>query len=187
VISLSLLAGAAQAGGGIYLLTQLIAVVLFAVRIWPRALRVDWVAASPIRHVAIASIWVVVALALFMYLVFSFITAPDPSDQSALPVNVLIASDHAAFIGIVTNVMLAMLATLVLRASVRSSWIGQVMFWGVNLGLIVFVIGLILDSAEIKRIGAPVMGIALLFSLAVLAWNAVRETLDTAEAELEPA
>jgi len=187
VISLTLLAGAAQAGGGIYLLTQLIAVVLFAVRIWPRALRVDWVAASPIRHVAIASIWVVVALALFMYLVFSFITAPDPSDQSALPVNVLIASDHAAFIGIVTNVMLAMLATLVLRASVRSSWIGQVMFWGVNLGLIVFVIGLILDSAEIKRIGAPVMGIALLFSLAVLAWNAVRETLDTAEAELEPA
>ena len=44
-----------------------------------------------------------------------------------------------------------------------------------------------LDSAEIKRIGAPVMGIALLFSLAVLAWNAMRETLDTAEAELEPA
>ena len=39
------------------------------------------------------------------------------------------------------------------------------MFWGVNLGLLVFVIGLILDSAEIKRIGAPVMGIALLFSL----------------------
>ena len=187
VISLALLAGAAQAGGGIYLLTQLIAVVLFVVRIWPRALRIDWVAAQPIRHVAIASIWVVVALALFMYLVFSVITAPDPNDTSGIPVNVLIASDHSAFIGIVTNVMLAMLATLVLRASVRTSWIGQVMFWGVNLGLIVFVIGLILDSAEIKRIGAPVMGIALLFSLAVLAWNALREPIDAAEADLEPA
>ena len=182
VISIALLAGAAQAGGGIYLLTQLIAVVLFVVRIWPRAFRVDWVAAQPIRHVAIASIWVVVALALFMYLVFSVITAPDPNDTSGVPVNVLIASDHSAFIGIVTNVMLAMLATLVLRASVRTSWIGQVMFWGVNLGLIVFVIGLILDSAEIKRIGAPVMGIALLFSLAVLAWNALREPIDAAEA-----
>ena len=85
VISLALLAGAAQAGGGIYLLTQLIAVVLFVVRIWPRALRVDWVAAQPIRHVAIASIWVVVALALFMYLVFSVITAPDPERHERGP------------------------------------------------------------------------------------------------------
>jgi hypothetical protein len=31
------------------------------------------------------------------------------------------------------------------------------------------------------------MGIALLFSLAVLAWNALREPIDAAEAELEPA
>jgi hypothetical protein len=82
VISIALLAGAAQAGGGIYLLTQLIAVVLFVVRIWPRAFRVDWVAAQPIRHVAIASIWVVVALALFMYLVFSVITRPTPTTRA---------------------------------------------------------------------------------------------------------
>jgi len=81
VISLSLLAGAQQAGGGIYLLTQLIAVVLFAVRILPRALRVNWAAAEPIRHFAASSIWVVVALILFMYIVFVFITQGlDPSD-----------------------------------------------------------------------------------------------------------
>ncbi len=41
VISISLLIGAEQAGGGIYLLTQLVAVVLFVVRIWPSAFRVD--------------------------------------------------------------------------------------------------------------------------------------------------
>ena len=54
-------------------------------------------------------------------------------------------------------------------------------------GLIVFVIGLIVDSAEIKRIGAPVMGITLLFSLALLAWTAWREPLAAGEADLEPA
>ena len=187
VISISLLSGAEQAGGGIYLLTQLIAVVLFVVRIWPRAVRVDWISAQPIRHFAISSLWVPVALVLFMYLVFSFITAADPSDPNALPLNVLIASDHSAYIGILTNIMLGLLATLFLRAAVRGGWIGQVMFWGVNLGLIVFVIGLILDSAEIKRIGAPVMGIALLFSLAVLAWAALREPLEASETALEPA
>ena len=47
-ISISLLAGASQAGGGIYLLTQLVSVVVFAIRIWPRSLRIDWAAANPI-------------------------------------------------------------------------------------------------------------------------------------------
>ena len=50
VISLALLAGAEQAGGGIYLLTQLIAVV--AVRRAHLAARAPrrWLAAEPIRH-----------------------------------------------------------------------------------------------------------------------------------------
>jgi hypothetical protein len=51
----------------------------------------------------------------------------------------------------------------------------------------VFVVGLIMDSAEIKRIGAPVMGIALLISLAILAWSAIREPLEASEADLDTA
>jgi hypothetical protein len=184
IISLSLLAGAEQAGGGIYLLTQLVAVVAFVVRIWPRALRVAWLAAEPIRHVAAASIWVVVALILFMYIVFTFISNPD--DPNALPLNVLIASDHAVYIGVITNVVLALLSVLLLRADVRRSWVGQVIFWGVNLGLVVFVVGLIVDTADVKRIGAPVMGITLLVALAILAWTALREPLAASEADLDP-
>jgi hypothetical protein len=33
----------------------------------------------------------------------------------------------------------------------------------------VFVVGLVANSAEIKRIGAPIMGLAILLGLAVLA------------------
>ena len=74
VISVSLLVGAQEAGGAIYLLTSLIAVVLFAVRVWPRSLRTDWVAANPSRHIAASSIWVVAAMAIFMYVVFVVIS-----------------------------------------------------------------------------------------------------------------
>ena len=187
LFSVSLMVGAEQAGGGINLLTSLIAVVIFAIRVVPRALRVDWVSAEPIRHFAVSALWVVVSIVIFMYVVFVFISEGiDPADPNA-PVHILVAGDHAAFIGIVTNVMLGLLTTLVLRADVRRSWVGQLIFWGVNLGLVVFVIGLLLDSAEIKRIGAPVMGIALLISLAILAWTALREPLETSEADLEPA
>ena len=184
VISVSLLIGAEMAGGGIYLLTQLIAVVLFAVRIWPRSLRVSWLTSEPIRHFAISSIWVVAAMAMFMYVVFVIIsTGIDPTDPAG-PVNVLVASDHATYIGIITNIALGFLTVLVLRAEVRRSWVGQLIFWGVNLGLIVFVIGLILGSSEIKRIGAPVMGIALLLSLAILAYSAMREPLEASEPDI---
>jgi hypothetical protein len=188
VISVGLLAGATQAAGGIYLLTQLIAVVLFVVRIWPRSLRVVWFDTNPLRHVGAASIWVVGALLLFMYLVFSFITAADPNDPDALPTNVLIASDHAVYIGVITNIVLSLISLLVLDATARRSWVGHAIFWGVNLGLIVFVAGLIADTAEVKRIGAPVMGLTLYVALAILAIGSVSTTFGSAEAELaEPA
>jgi len=184
VISIGLLAGAEQAAGGLYLLTQLVAVVLFVVRILPRALRVGWLDGDPIRHIAAASIWVIGALILFMYLVFSFITAADPSDPSAFPLNVLIASDHAVYIGVITNIVLALLSLLVLDDAARRSWIGHVIFWGVNLGLLVFVVGLIVDTAAIKRIGAPVMGLTLYVALAILAMRAWSASLASAESDL---
>ena len=46
ILSISLLLGAEQVGGGIYLLTQLVAVVLFVARIWPRSCA-DWLAPLP--------------------------------------------------------------------------------------------------------------------------------------------
>lgn len=173
IISISLLVGAEQAGGGIYLLTQLVAVVLFVVRVWPKALRVGWLQASAARHYGASSIWVVAALILFMYIVFTFIQ--DPTAEDALPLNILIASDHAVYIGVITNIVLGLLATLVLRGA---SGMRQLIFWGVNLGLLVFVVGLIVDTAEVKRIGAPVMGITLLFALAVLALRAFAAHLE---------
>lgn len=171
VISVALLTGAEQIGGMIYLLTQLVAVVIFVIRVFPRALGRSWTDADPGRHFAAASIWAVVALLLFMYLVFSFITAENPDDPAALPLNVLLASDHAVYIGVITNVVVGLLSLLFLRGR-APSWVAQVIFWGINLGLLVFAIGLILDTAEIKRIGAPLMGATLLLALGLLAARA---------------
>ena len=186
VISIGLLTGAAQAAGGIYLLLQLVAVVLFVVRVWPTALRVRWLVGEPARLFGIASIWIVFSLLLFMYLVFSVISAADPGDPSALPLNVLIASDHAVYLGVITNIVLGLLAGYVLSAADRRGWIGQLLFWGVNIGLVVFVAGLLVDTAELKRIGAPLMGIALLVSLAVLALR-IRGTAEATGLPEEPA
>ncbi|MGI8830414.1 MAG: hypothetical protein ACR2I5_11675 [Candidatus Limnocylindria bacterium] len=168
IISVSLLAGAEQIGGMLYLLAELIAVVLFVIRVVVPAVRgTRWLEADARRHSAVASIWAVVALLLFMYVVYTFISSPD----GALPFPILIASDHSVYIGVITNVVLGLLMALVLGRA--SGWLPHLMFWGVNLGLAIFVVGLITEVAEIKRIGAPLMGSALLIALGWLASRAI--------------
>jgi hypothetical protein len=165
ILSIGLLAGQGQAAGGLYLLAQLIAVVLFVVRILPAAIRSAWLAAGPGRLVGVSALWVLVALLLFMYLVATFIAAPDPE---ALPLGVLIASDHAVFVGVATNLLLAL--TAMFAAGVPDRWpaADHFVFWGLNVGLAVFIVGLIAESTEIKRIGSPVMGLAIFLGLAVV-------------------
>ena len=167
VISLGLLTGQGQAAGGLYLLTELVAVILFAVRMLPRALRVPWAAAEPIRGVGLAAVWVLVAMLLFMYLVFQFISAGG--DVTAISVGLLIASDHSVFIGVMTNLLFALVAAFVAGGVARTGTADQVIFWAFNGGLVVFLAGLISESVDLKRIGSPIMGSAILLGLALLA------------------
>jgi hypothetical protein len=157
--------GAIQAVGGIYLLVELVAVVIFAVRVLPTALRIDWRTAAPLRHLATAAGFVVVATAIFLYVVFLFISTGDPSQ---IPAGVLVASDHAAFIGVVTNTMFGLALALAADRSDRWSWADQPVYWALNLGLAVFLLGLIAESPELKRVGSPIMGIAILVGLATI-------------------
>jgi hypothetical protein len=161
----------------LYLLAELVAVILFIVRILPTSLRTSWGAASAERHLAAASIWIVVALGLFMYLVVLLIGAQG--DINAVPAGMLIASDHATYIGVITNTTFAILTTL-LAGAAGSTAIRQVVFWGLNLGLLVFVIGLVTSVEALKMIGAPVMGASLLIGLAVFAMGLLATRPDPA-------
>ncbi len=176
ILSVGLLTGVGQAAGGIYLLTQLVAVALFVVRLGRPVLRAGWGRASAARQAGVGSVWVVVALLLFMYLVTLFVTS---NDIASVPVNMLFASDHATYIGVITNLVLGLLLALSADRRGRWPWADELVFYGVNGGLLVFVAGLILDSAEIKRIGAPVMGVALLFALALYAYRLLGSSLES--------
>jgi hypothetical protein len=169
-----------QAAGGLNLLLTLVAIVIFVIRIVPTALRTDWLAARPSRHVHAAAVFVVVAAALFMYVVFLFITTPD---QSKIPVGVVTAFDHSVFIGVMTNLILGLTLTLAADRADRWPWAGQVVFWVVNVGLVIFLVGLVAASPEIKRIGAPTMGIGILIGLATVAIRLWSSDLSGADVE----
>jgi hypothetical protein len=172
IISFALLflpTDAQQAPGGLYLLVELIAVVVFAVRILPAAIRIDWSRASPARHFATASVFVVVATVIFLFVIYKFITDPSITKDPTPIFGIITASDHAAFIGVITNLMLGLLYVLTTDRSDRWPWAAQVVFWGMNLGLLVFIVGLVGGIVPAKQIGAPIMGVSLLLGLAVAA------------------
>lgn len=168
VLSGALLFGgdsAAQAAGGIDLLLNLVAVVLFAVRVLPAAVRIGWGAATARRHIATAALFVPVAMAIFMYVIYLFISV----GVEGISPRVLEASDHAAFIGVITNLVLGLILTATSDQGEDVGAIGQVGFWVMNAGLLVFLYGLMTDSTSIIALGAPSMGVGILVVLGVAA------------------
>ena len=171
---------ALQAAGGFDLLLELIAVVLFVVRVLPAAVRTDWLVDSGRRYLAASALFVVVATAIFMYLVSQFIQNPDPS---LIPAGLIIASDHAAFIGVMTNLLFGLMLTVSADRVVGPRWLREAVFWALNIGLAIFLVGLVSDSPEIKRIGAPLMGTAILVGVGLMAVRLRGSDLAAAEAD----
>jgi hypothetical protein len=182
ILSAALLGGAEQVGGMLYLLAQLVSVVLFGVRVLPKAFRVAWGAASGERHLGAASMWIVLALVLFMAVVAQFIA--NPTAEGALNEAFLVAGDHSVYIGVITNITFAVILGLVGVAAGRAL-VATLVFWGMNLGLLVFVIGLAAEIEALKMVGAPVMGVSLLVGMALFAVSLLGSR--RAAASVEPA
>ena len=111
------------------------------------------------RYGSVALVFLIVNIALLVYLVVNFFSQNLPP-----PINVLLALDHSIFIGVMTNCILAVIAMF--RRPV-SAMLGHLLFFGLNLGLVGFLAGLLLESATLKQISTPAMGIAILLAVAV--------------------
>ena len=182
ILSIALLTGASQIGGMLYLLAELVAVVLFLARVVPSAARGIGSLADGRGHLALASLWIVVALALFMYLVSQFIASPEGELNAGL----LIASDHSVYIGVITNSVFAILATL-LAARALSPVVQAIVQWGMNAGLLVFVVGLVSGTQVLKQVGAPTMGVCLLIGIGLYGLGLLGARTDPAREALAAA
>ena len=171
---------ALQPAGGLYLLVELIAVSLFAVRVLPTALR-QAASGTTSTHLGLAALFVVIAMLLFLYVIFRVIADPSKAVTDPDIIGVLTASDHAAFIGVITNLMLGLMLALTRDQEARTAVPDRVALWVMNVGLVVFLVGLVAGDATLKRIGSPVMGVAILVALGLAAWRLRASSLAGAE------
>jgi hypothetical protein len=148
---------------GVNLLGEVVGVGIVLVRHRRAIAGAGWPRATERLHAATSLLFAIPALALLGYLIVNY-----ADDVEAAPRGLLLALDHATFVGILTN---AIAGLMIVTAGQRDRWAAAqgIAYWGINLGLIVFMIGLIADEAVIKRIGTPVMGASILLFLLVVA------------------
>jgi hypothetical protein len=109
---------------------------------------------------SLSAIFVAVNIGLLSYLIITY-----AEDFELTPPWLIFAMDHAIFIGMMTNGLFG----LVYEASHEQrsfwSWVDHLLFWGMNIGMVGFVVGLIRQSADIKRIFTPIMGVSILVAI----------------------
>lgn len=154
---------------GLYVPLQVTGVFIFLVRMWPHITAAPWLQATSARLFALSALFLAANVGLMSYLVISFVTGAygNPPDFMRIPSWLVFAMDHAMFIGVMSNALFG----LVYEAARGRSfwpWADHALFWGMNVGLVGFVIGLMQQEALLKQIFTPIMGASIL--LAMLAY-----------------
>jgi hypothetical protein len=169
VLSVGALAGAIQVAGGLNLVGELIGVAIFVARMAGPVGRAPWFRASADRLFGIAAIFVVIDILILAYLIYGVISGAYGDDLTSIPAWLVFALDHAIFVGVMSNLIFGLVMLATDTGSRAWAWADDVIFWGMNIGMIGFVVGLAMDSAEIKRVSSPIMGVAILIGLAAMA------------------
>lgn len=137
---------------------EVIGLVILVVRMRPNLIATSFTATTTGRHGLMALIYLVVNLGIFVYLIAKYFSKElDP------PVHLLLALDHSMFIGVMTNGILALIMRF--RRPV-SATIDHLVFAGLNIGVAIFIVGLLAESAPLKQTGTPIMGLAILLAVA---------------------
>ncbi|NUM44439.1 MAG: hypothetical protein HUU38_06995 [Anaerolineales bacterium] len=154
---------------GLYIPFQVIGILIYLVRMGPKMLAVPWPAGGPARHYAVSALFLVANVALITYLIVNFITGAygDPPNFGLIPSWMIFAMDHAMFIGVMTNGLFGLVNEVVAERRSLWPWADHALFWGMNLGLVGFVVGLMQQSAPIKQVFAPIMGTSILLAIVV--------------------
>ncbi len=144
---------------------EILAVVIFLIRVAPAALRTPFSSGSA-RFFAIAVPFLVTNILLTVYLIVTIVSSGKPFDQIDIPFNLIIALDHAIFVGTMTNILFGVLAQATSDRARVWAWADQLVFWLLNAGVAVFIVVLLAKATELERFTAPVMGLAVYLGIA---------------------
>ncbi len=143
----------------VFMLMLLVGMVIFLVRYAWRALANFSLSPGVRSWSFFGTLYLIIYMGLFLYGISLFMSGADFSSVTWFGA----VFAHAGFVGMMTNVLMMVVASRAQEAS-ELPWGEGAAFWLINLGLLVF---LGLKIAADIRIGAAVMGIGVLLGVAV--------------------
>jgi len=141
---------------------EVAAIITFLVHMRRSLVPAAWTRDTSESHARVGALFLLVGVVLLVYVVQLFVSGELNPETGEGPIGVLLAFDHSMFIGVMTNTLFALVSRTVEE---RGS---ALVLWGVNVGLVVFLAGLVADVPILERVGAPVMGVALLYGVFAL-------------------
>jgi len=133
---------------------------VFVWRMLPSFRSTSWLSVDVARHGAAASVYLIVNIAIFVYLLANY-----ADDFEAAPRRLLLALDHSIFVGVLTIAILGHVARL--STASRPSVVDHLVFGGATVGVALFVGGLLADVDALIHAGTPLLGAALLLGIVV--------------------
>jgi hypothetical protein len=150
---------------GLNALLEVVGVIIFIIRFAPRVIRVNWTGGrDSSRFFAISACFVVVNAAMTIYLTVSLVTGAFPNGN--IPSGLLIALDHATFIGVMTNALFGLIQDATQEQRSFWPWAEDILFWGMNFGALGFIITLLTGTTMLERVFTPIMGLSILLGIA---------------------
>jgi hypothetical protein len=140
-------------------LIELVGVVIFFKRLGPDIRRAPWSRRSPARFAAASSLAIIANIVFINYL-----AAANEGDFDLVPTAQILALDHMMFVGVLTNAIFALLVTATARDE-RWPGVNTVVFVGLNVGLLGFVVSLLADATWMEQLSTPVLGASILLGL----------------------
>lgn len=155
---------------------EIVGVGIFLKRMWPAIREVSWTEGYARGHV-VSAFAIVADIALIFYLVGKY-----EGDFDLVPEHMILALDHVMFVGVMTNAIFGLVDAATTGARRSPSTVpDNVLFWGLNIGIAGFAVGLLGDVTVLKRIFTPIMGLAILHGIAMFS-----RALVTARREGQP-
>jgi hypothetical protein len=153
-----------QALLGAFIPAELAAVIIYTVRLAPQLRRIDWLAPTSDRHFGLVVPYLILNLALLIWLITGVVTKVYARFE-LIPLWLVFAFDHTMFIGVMSNSLFGLIQQASRGAERFWPWAEQVVFWGMNGGMIGFVLTLATDQRQLEKLFTPIMGGSILVGI----------------------
>jgi predicted membrane protein len=139
---------------------QLLGVFIFLGRLRSRIVRARWREGTSNRLFALSGAFLAVNVGIIAYLAINY-----AEDFEQIPSWLIFALDHSIFMGVLTNGLFALIYEISWSRRGFWPWADHFLFWGMNVGLVGFLVGLIRQEAILKQIFTPIMGTSILLAM----------------------